>query len=182
MGANGKISGTEAALLALLTRGEMSGYDLQRAAESAGCFFWSPTKSRIYAVLPQLVERGYATSREVLQTGRPNKQLYKITKVGRAVVQTWLEAPPVFEPERAPMLLKLYFGDLVSPEILLSHVAHIRAEAATLKQRLEENPDRHDVYADLAFRHTLEWLKSLMRWAAKAEREIAARVAEGAQE
>ena len=55
MGLNGKISGTEAALLALLTRGEMSGYDLQRAAESAGGFFWSPTKSRIYAVLPQLV-------------------------------------------------------------------------------------------------------------------------------
>jgi DNA-binding PadR family transcriptional regulator len=180
MGVAGKISGTEAALLALLTRGEMSGYDLQRAAETAGGFFWAPTKSRIYAVLPQLVERGFATSREVQQTGRPNKQLYKITKSGRSVVQAWLEAPPVFEPERAPMLLKLYFGDLLSPEILLSHVVHIKTEAAAFKRQLEEHPDRHDVYADLAFRHTLEWLKSLMRWAAKAEREIAARVADHA--
>ncbi|MES1246572.1 MAG: PadR family transcriptional regulator, partial [Actinomycetota bacterium] len=120
-----KISGTEAALLALLTRGEMSGYDLQRAAESAGGFFWAPTKSRIYAVLPQLVDRGFATSREVQQVGRPNKQLYKITKSGRAIVQDWLEQPPVFEPERAPMLLKLYFGDLLSPEILLAHIRHI---------------------------------------------------------
>jgi DNA-binding PadR family transcriptional regulator len=171
-----KISGTEAAILALLTRGEMSGYDLQRAAESAGGFFWAPTKSRIYAVLPQLVERGFATSREVRQTGRPNKQLYKITRAGRVVVQAWLEEPPVFEPERAPLLLKLYFGDLLSPETLLCHVRHIKTQASEFKKRLEDHPDQHDVYADLAYRHTVEWLKSLMRWASAAEKEIAARV------
>jgi DNA-binding PadR family transcriptional regulator len=173
-----KISGTEAALLALLTRGEMSGYDLQRAAEAAGGFFWAPTKSRIYAVLPQLVERGFATSREVQQVGRPNKQLYKITKTGRSTVQSWLEEPPTFEPERAPLLLKLYFGDLLPPETLIAHVRHIRTEAATLQKRLEQHPDRHDVYADLAFKHTVEWLKSLVRWASSTEKELAARVAQ----
>lgn len=172
-----KISGTEAALLALLTRGEMSGYDLQRAAESAGGFFWAPTKSRIYAVLPQLVDRGYATSREVVQVGRPNKQLYKITKAGRAIVQAWLEEPPTFEPERAPMLLKLYFGDLLSADTLLAHIRHIRGEARALQKRLEQHPDRHDVYSDLAFKHTMEWLRALMRWATAAEKELAARVA-----
>jgi DNA-binding PadR family transcriptional regulator len=171
-----KISATEAAVLALLTRGEMSGYDLQRAAEGAGGFFWAPTKSRIYAVLPQLVERGYATSREVLQTGRPNKQLYKVTKVGRAAVQAWLEEPPTFEPERAPILLKLYFGDLVSPEILRGHVAHIKEQAHEFKRRLEEHPDRHDVYAELAYTHTLEWLRSLIRWASTTEKELARRL------
>jgi DNA-binding PadR family transcriptional regulator len=176
MGSAAKISGTEAALLALLTRGEMSGYDLQRAAESAGGFFWAPTKSRIYAVLPQLVERGFATSREVKQTGRPNKQLYKLTKAGRTAVQDWLEEPPVFEPERAPVLLKLYFGELLDPKILSAHLLHIRTEATALKRQLEAQPDRHDVYAELASRHTLEWLKALIRWAATAERELAAQV------
>ena len=176
MGVAGKISGTEAALLALLTRGEMSGYDLQRAAENAGGFFWAPTKSRIYAVLPQLEERGYATSREVQQVGRPNKQLYKITKAGRAVVQDWLEAPPVFEPDRAPMLLKLYFGDLIAPETLRDHVRHIREQATAHKKRLEEHPDRHDAYAELAYTHTIEWLKSLIRWASATERELAQRL------
>lgn len=177
IGANGqKISATEAALLALLTRSEMSGYDLQRAAEAAGGFFWAPTKSRIYAVLPQLVERGYATSREVQQVGRPNKQLYRITKAGRAAVQCWLEEPPKFEPERAPMLLKLYFGELLAPDTLVAHLRHIRNEAAALKTQLESQPGGGDVYAELASRHTLEWLKSLMRWAATAEKEVAARM------
>lgn len=170
------LSATEAALLALLTRGEMSGYDLQRAAEAASGFFWAPTKSRIYAVLPQLVERGFATSREVQQAGRPNKHLYRITKPGRAAVQAWLEEPPTFEPERAPILLKLYFGELVSPETLLSHVQHIRREAAALQQRLQSNADRHDFYADLAFTHTLEWLKTLGRWAATAEQELGSKL------
>ena len=83
-----KISATDAALLGLLTRGELSGYDLQRAAEANGGLFWAPAKSRIYAVLPQLVTRGFATSREVVQTGRPNKQLYRLTKSGRAALQS----------------------------------------------------------------------------------------------
>ena len=109
-----KISATDAALLGLLTRGELSGYDLQRASEANGGLFWAPAKSRIYAVLPQLVARGFATSREVVQSGRPNKQLYRLTKAGRAALQTWLEEPPVFEPERVPILLKLYFGDLLA--------------------------------------------------------------------
>jgi DNA-binding PadR family transcriptional regulator len=171
-----KLSATEAAVLGLLTRGEMSGYDVQRAADQAGGFFWAPTKSRIYAVLPQLVDRGYATSREVLQKGRPNKQLYKITKAGRVAVEHWLAEPPAFEPERAPMLLKLYFGDLLSPETLRSHVAHIKSEAQALKKRLEEHPDRHDVYAELAYTHTLEWLKALIRWASATEKALAQRL------
>lgn len=170
-----KISGTEAALLALLTRGEMSGYDLQRAAESAPGLLL-PAKSRIYAVLPRLVERGFATSREVRQSGRPNKQLYRITRAGRAAAQEWLEEPPRFEPERAPVLLKLYFGDLLDPETLRAHLLHIRAEAVERKRTLETGPVAGDVFAELAHRHTLEWLKALIRWAGTAERELAARV------
>ena len=84
---NRAISATEAALLGLLTRGEMSGYDVQRAAETSGGFFWAPAKSRIYAVLPRLVTRGFATSRSVVQETRPKKQLYRITRAGRDALQ-----------------------------------------------------------------------------------------------
>jgi len=173
----GRISATEAALLGLLTRGELSGYDLQRAGERSDGFFWAPTKSRIYAVLPQLVERGYATSREVQQTGRPNKQLYRITKAGRAALQAWLEEPPVFDPERAPLLLKLYFGDLLEPEIVLSHIRQARSEAVALKERLEAQPsDSGSLYADLTVRQGLEWARAMIRWTSTAERELQARL------
>jgi DNA-binding PadR family transcriptional regulator len=172
------ISATEAALLGLLASGEQSGYDLQRAAESSGGFFWAPTKSRIYAVLPQLVERGYATSREVVQSGRPNKQLYRVTKAGRAALQDWLEAPPLFEPERAPILLKLYLGELLEPELLIEHVRKVKTEAQALKQRLEAQPPAGTFYADITVRHGLEWAKAMIRWAASAEQELATRLVE----
>jgi DNA-binding PadR family transcriptional regulator len=169
-----RISATDAALLGLLTRGgELSGYDLQRRAETASGFPWAPAKSRIYAVLPQLVARGYATSREVVQSGRPNKQLYRITKAGRAALQAWLEEAPVFEPERAPLLLKLYFGDLVEPEILLAHVRKARTEALALKRRLETTGHGESAYADLTVRQGLEWARAMIRWAAVAEQELA---------
>src|SRR4051794_26566587 len=147
------ISATDAALLGLLTQGgELSGYDLQRRAESSGGFFWAPAKSRVYAVLPQLVERGYATSREVVQTGRPNKQLYRVTKAGRVALQMWLEEPPAFEPERAPILLKLYFGELLEPEILLAHIRKVRLEATAVKQRLEASRPSGASFAELTVR------------------------------
>ena len=174
-----KISATDAALLGLLTRGESSGYDLQREAESSGGLFWAPAKSRIYAVLPQLVARGYATSREVIQTGRPNRQLYKISKAGRAVLQEWLEEPPVFEPERAPLLLKLYFGDLLDPEILIEHVRRARSEAQALKRSLETTPAEaraESMHVDLTVRHGLEWARAMIRWTSSAEQELTARL------
>jgi DNA-binding PadR family transcriptional regulator len=174
------ISATEAALLGLLTRAEMSGYDLQRAVEASGGFFWAPVKSRIYAVLPRLVARGFATSREVVQAGRPNKQLYRITPQGRAAFQTWLEAESELEPERTPLLLKIYFGELLPPEVLIGHVRKAKAQATELKRRLEEleaagTPE--SVYGDLTVRHGLAWARALIRWATDAEEEISARLA-----
>jgi DNA-binding PadR family transcriptional regulator len=172
-----KISATDAALLGLLTHGEQSGYDLLRVPETSGAFFWAPTKSRIYAVLPQLVERGYATSRKVVQSGRPNKRLYRITKPGRAALQSWLEEPPSFEPERAPVLLKLYLGELLEPTILIEHLRKVRDEAAALERKLEAQPPADNVYAEITVLHGLEWSRAMTRWATGAEQEIASRIA-----
>jgi len=174
-----EISATEAALLGLLTRGEMSGYDLQHAAETSGGFFWAPAKSRIYAVLPQLVTRGFATSRSVVQETRPTKQLYRITRTGREALQSWLEEPPTMEPERAPILLKIYFGELLEPEVLISHVRKVKAEATALIRRLEaleQEADGETPYGDLTIRHGLEWARAMTRWANGTEKEIAARL------
>src|ERR1700754_2940266 len=176
-GGAAQISVTEAALLGLLTRGEMSGYDLQRTAERSGGFFWAPAKSRVYAVLPQLVERGFATSREVVQEHRPNKQLYRITPEGREALQTWLEVPPGVEPERNPLLLKIFFGDLVEPEVLVSHVRALLADATALKRRLETlEPDQATPFGDLTVKFGLEWAHAMIRWARSAEKELEARV------
>jgi DNA-binding PadR family transcriptional regulator len=156
----------------------MSGYDLQRTAETSGGFFWAPAKSRIYAVLPQLAARGFATSRSVVQASRPTKQLYRITDTGRAALQAWLEEPPAIEPERNPLLLKIYFGALLEPGVLIRHVQKLNAEATALQHRLESlEPDGSDPFGDLTVRHGLEWARAMIRWSSGTEKELQARLA-----
>ena len=118
---------TEASVLALLALdGEQSGYDLlKRMATSIG-LVWAPAKSQLYAVLPRLARDGLAGRREVAQSARPDKQLYRITPEGRAALDGWLETP---EPGSAEQLfLKLFVGGLATPETLIRHVELYRDE------------------------------------------------------
>jgi DNA-binding PadR family transcriptional regulator len=81
------LTATECAVLGLLTKGERSGYDLAKKAERSVGYVWAPARSQIYAVLPRLVRQGLATSRKIRQSGRPDKQLYRITATGRTVAR-----------------------------------------------------------------------------------------------
>jgi PadR family transcriptional regulator, regulatory protein AphA len=175
----GKTTGltpTEYAVLGLLTRGEKSGYDLQKSAEQSVGYFWTPAKSRIYAVLPRLVDAGLVRRREVAQTGRPNKQLYRLTKAGEDALRRWIAEEPL-EPEtsRNTLLVKLFFGDLADPEAALGHIRQRRAEAEQLKAELEamDAEGRDDLYPWLTRLYGLEYAKAIIRWAKAAERALA---------
>ena len=58
-----ELTTTEAAVLGLLSHSPKSGYDLKKAVQSSVGYFWAPAKSQIYALLPKLVESGYASVR-----------------------------------------------------------------------------------------------------------------------
>jgi hypothetical protein len=60
-----ELTTTEYAVLALLSYGERSGYDLARAAKRTMGPAWAPSRSQIYKVLPRLVGWDLAESREV---------------------------------------------------------------------------------------------------------------------
>src|SRR5438093_7247479 len=115
----GGLSDTEFAALGLLTFGERSGYELDKLAGRSIGYFWRPAKSKIYAILPRLVERGFAEGSTVVQSRRPDKQLYRLTRSGRQAVRDWLEADePVRSVSRDGLLLKLFFGADAAPETL----------------------------------------------------------------
>jgi PadR family transcriptional regulator AphA len=172
-----ELTATEYAVLGLLSLGEQSGYDLQKRAERSVGYFWTPAKSRIYATLPGLVDAGFVRRRDVVQSGRPNKQLYRLTRRGEDALRAWIAHGPL-EPEtsRNTLLVKVFFGDLARPEEILAHVRQRRAEAEQLKVELEaidaERSD--DVYPRLTRLYGLEYAKAIIRWAKAAERELAA--------
>jgi DNA-binding PadR family transcriptional regulator len=171
-----ELTATEYAVLGLLTRGEKSGYDLQKAAEGSVGYFWTPAKSRIYATLPRLVAAGLVRRRNVAQSGRPDKHLYRLTPNGKRVLQRWV-AEGELEPEtsRNTLLVKVFFGNLADPEEILEQVRARRREMERLKDELEAIEANHsgDLYPRLTRLYGLEYAKAIIRWTKIVERELA---------
>ena len=173
------LTATEVAILGLLTSGPKSGYDLKKRAEASVGYFWDPAKSQIYAVLPRLVEAGYATSRVIPQEQRPDKHVYRITARGRRALRDWIELTPLPpDPSRNPLLLKVFFGDLADPQAVLDHVRARRTEAEQLKAELDEIDARSegkegDLYPSLTRRYGHHYANAIIRWANEVERKLA---------
>jgi PadR family transcriptional regulator AphA len=125
---------TEAAVLSLLAiEGENSGYDLLKYVQKAIGYVWAPARSQLYSLLPRLVKDGYAGSRAVTQSDRPDKTLYKITREGRHALDGWLTH--IDSTDRAAFQLRLFVGALTDDDVLVSHVEGFRSDTA---ERLAE--------------------------------------------
>ena len=169
---------TEAAVLGLLTRGEQSGYDLRKNAALGVGYFWAPAKSHIYAVLPRLVRDGLARRRDVAQTRRPSKQLYRLTAAGTQALREWLEEPPAEQaPNRNALLLKLYFADVSGVETAVRHVERHRAQLAEQLERYERveseiDPREEDFFANLTLQYGLARVRASISWADQTLRAL----------
>ena len=162
---------TEAAILGL---GELSGYDLSRNVATGIGMFWSPAQSGIYAVLPRLVEKGYATARTVEQERRPDKQVYRITDQGREALRRWIEfGPPEPDPAYNPFLLRVYFGAETTPEVVSGHVEARKREAEERIALLNElkpalgvtGTAASEPYRRFVLDWGLEYYEAVIRWA-----------------
>lgn len=107
------------ALLTLLARESLSGYDLAMLMKKPIGFFWQAQHSKIYPELAHLEEEGYITHQVIVQEVRPQKKLYTITEIGSRALQTWVTLPPSPPPQRNELLLKVYAIWLVDPEAAL---------------------------------------------------------------
>lgn len=181
-----ELTATEAAILALLAYGKRSGYEVSKAIEQSVGFFWNPAKSQLYAVLPRLVDRGFATVRRVRQEDRPDKQVYAITRAGRKAVEQWL-ADPDFEPDpaRHPFLLKLFFAGLAgegTAHALLEERRRRKGEFVAQLEAIEARVrgDDANFYGYLTLTFGLERARATLRWTKRAlklvEERTAARV------
>lgn len=168
---------TEAALLGLLQKCAMSGYDLRKEVEKSVGYFWAPAKTQIYATLPKLVEAGYATHEKVVQDARPDKTIYSLTDAGSEALRDWVENAPLDAGQgRNLILLKVYFGAAADTEALLQQLRERRSDAEQLRAELEELDAipgaTDDTFQTLTRRWGLEYAEALIRWTEEAEREL----------
>ena len=168
-----RLSLTEYALLGLLTFGPASGYELDRLAARSIDYFWRPAKSKIYAILPRLVEQGLAAVEHHVQSGRPDKQVYSLTDAGRRALRGWLdeEEPPPSVVRSGP-LLKLFFGAEADParvrRSLESWRARAEAQLAALREIETGVAVDEDFFPYLTLLHGIESAESTIRGATGA--------------
>ena len=112
------------AILVCLTERPMTGYELAKTFDSSLGFFWRASHQQIYRQLQQLRADRLVDSKDVIQTDRPNKTIYTISKKGIDHVRAWSRDLSDRPPVRDNMLLKLYALDKVDLEALGTEIAN----------------------------------------------------------
>src|SRR5271168_2797536 len=106
------------AILACLTEGPMTGYELAKTFDSSIGFFWKADNQQIYRELSKLRDRGHIQGREVVQSGKPNKMVYTLTSEGKAALRHWAARPSSPASIKDDLLVRLYALDSVDIEPL----------------------------------------------------------------
>ncbi len=96
----------------------MSGYDLAKTFDASIGFFWRASHQQVYRELARLRERNLVESREIEQSGRPNRIVHTITKAGREAVTHWSQKPVRRPSVKDELLVKLYALENVDQEVL----------------------------------------------------------------
>jgi PadR family transcriptional regulator, regulatory protein AphA len=166
---------TEAAVLALVgVDEEWSGYDLSKLAARSVGHVWAPARSHLYAVLARLARDGLASVRTVVQSDRPDKQLYSLTPAGRDALMAWLDAEAADDDS---FHLKVFYGQLLPRERLIEHVEAFRErvhERLDVFDRIDEtNTNRgHDYYHRLMLDYGYAHAHASLAWADEVLRKL----------
>ncbi len=136
------------ALLALLARAPLTGYDLAQRMRRSTDFFWTARHSQIYPELARMEAAGLVTHEVVRQTERPDKKIFTMTEAGYAALRAWLVQPVQPAPERDEMMLKTFCAWLIEPEEAIAlfraqeaeHLARLAAYEAMLTG-MDQQPD-----------------------------------------
>lgn len=103
------------ALLGLLAREPLSGYDLAARLRDRVGYFWRARHSQIYPELARLEAAGLVRHERLEQDDRPDKKVYEPTDEGLDALRTWVTAPGEVTPTRDELLLKAYSIWLAAP-------------------------------------------------------------------
>ena len=125
------------AILGLLARKPLTGYDLRKQFDSSVSFFWSAKHSQIYPELSALTREKLVTFQVVPQTAKPTKKVYTITPAGRTALEGWVAADLEPKALRDTLLMKVWTLGTVDPSLVLCSMQQFAAELETRRFHLE---------------------------------------------
>ncbi|MGH3365790.1 MAG: PadR family transcriptional regulator [Nocardioidaceae bacterium] len=132
-------------------RGPSTSYDLKRAVGHSVGYFWPFPHAQLYSEPKRLVELGLLDV-AVENHGR-RRQTFTITESGRARLRRWLGEPTSDQLQvRDVAELKLFFGELATPDDILALAAEQIAQHEDRIAVYEQMESQFGARADVAAR------------------------------
>lgn len=134
------------AILGLLHRRSMTGYELSKEFESGLFEVWSAKHSQIYPELKGLYESGLIEYQVEISGTVLEKKVYTITPAGQQALRDWAQAPCA--PLQAPkdeFRLRLFFSDCISPEQRRKLLEERLAQHRKRLERIRSDQEKFDV-------------------------------------
>lgn len=125
----------EFTLLGLLNRKPRTGYDLSKIVSRTTSFYWTATQTQVYQSLKKMAAQGWITSETIWQSSKPSKLVYHINPEGKDAFMKWLRNPPESPTLKEPILVQMYFLDLLDSEEIAVKIKSIQVMH---EQRLRE--------------------------------------------
>lgn len=160
---------TRYAILGVLLEGSATGYEIKSLMGRSTVYFWRESDSTIYPMLKVLAREGKVVS-EIAHVGKKKKEVFSITKAGRAEFKAWQKSPTGTETPRNEFLLKLFFASNQKGMVRLfqerlEKIENLQEEYEKIEERLESLADSSYRAVRLkALRYGLSLLKSEIRW------------------
>jgi DNA-binding PadR family transcriptional regulator len=116
-------------ILTVLSRGEMTGYEITKNFEAVYVHFWRASHQQVYRELARLHKDGRVTSKLVAQDSRPDKKVYAITKRGQEELRRWILAPTEAPRPQYDLLVKLLGSHVVDRRAFHQELERVRVQA-----------------------------------------------------
>ncbi|MGG1553925.1 PadR family transcriptional regulator [Paenibacillus ferrarius] len=127
------------AMLTLLAREPLSGYDMKQQMNSRMGPFWKAGSNQIYPELAKMEEEGLVELEVVQQHDyRPARKVYTITESGRQELKRWTMERAEPETIRDEFLLKAYNLWMADPETMMLR----------LEEKKKEHEEKLRIYLD----------------------------------
>lgn len=162
------------ALLGLLARAPMHGYELKAAFETELASLWTLNYGQLYPALEKLEAEGLVAKERVVQDDRPDKKVHSITPAGRAELDKWLREPGgASRLSREEVYFKLVAARVLPPAALLEMLqqqrqVYLQALGEWTRAKAELDPAREPVAVLLAESAILR-LEADLKWLERVE-------------
>lgn len=156
--------------LGFLMAGPKTGYRMQNIAGKL-MLNYNLSLNQVYPVLRKFEEAGYVQKEAVIQTGRPNKNVYSLTPSGREFFMKRITAPPRPVDYVLEFLVRvLFFRFLEQKEIVNEFEKEINSLEEQLADLLamEETVVSHaDENGAFCYRTAVHLLRTMIDWYAQ---------------